>query len=290
MPLAAFYFVLAHEAAHVFLGHFNEEGASKSSIRRELEADALAIKILTRYFATFADLPEIRASLAAFMFLSLNRMWQKAVDLALNVGGKEATQGTHPGYDERFEHLASQMIAQPQGSTPGWFGLVFNAIRLSTETMSDSLVPELIRAGGGLSAISARVLPKRYAPFGRREIPGTDQWPKRVADLILSEKPAERRLGLWFLLNLQLSPAFYSGLNSDDSSFQEVCRKVLISVEPMYEGYMTRLMERLREEDENDRLEAYTIKISNQLDMSATLELGLERAEGNPMDHGFWGD
>ncbi len=192
-----------------------------------------------------------------------------------------------------FDHFAAQVLGTPQGSTPGWFGLVFNAIRLATETMSDALVPEMIRAGGGLSAINVRVLPTRFSALGRREAPGTDQWSRRVAELVLSKDKSERRLGLWFLLNLEpygITAAFYEGLRSDDPSYQDLCRRALVSIEPQYENYMPRLMERLRETDQNDELFEYIFKISSWVRASARLELGEERVEGNPMDKGFFDD
>lgn len=114
-----------------------------------------------------------------------------------------------------------------------------------------------------------------------------------MAELILSKDKAERRLGLWFLLNLEpygITAAFYEGLRSDDPSYQDLCQRSLVSIEPMYESYMPRLMERLRETDQNDELFDYMLKISSWVRASARLELGEERVEGNPMDSGFFDD
>jgi hypothetical protein len=286
-------FVLAHEVAHIVLGHFDEQGATKSSVDRELEADGLAVQILTKYFAGYADVPTIRASLAAFMFLSLNRMWQRAVNLALQLDGKDITQSTHPGYQERFDHFVAWATALPPGKTPGWLGLVFNAIRLATETMSDAIVPDIIRRGAGTSALSARVLPARYAALGRRESPGTEQWSRSVAELILSNDKSDRRLGLWFLLDpdrFGLSFQLYEGLRSDDLAYQDLCRRALISIEPLYGNYIPRLMERFKESDADDELNEYILKISMFLRAAATSELGPKRVKGNPMDDGFFND
>jgi hypothetical protein len=286
-------FVLAHEAAHVILGHLKSVGVVRSSIDLELEADSFAVKILTNYFATFTDVPEIRAGLCAFFFLSLNRMLQKAVHFALGGRGKHLGVSTHPGYEQRFDHFVAEATKKPVSSTPGWFGLVFNAIRLATETMSDALIPELIGAGGGLSAISARVLPVNYSHLGRHDAPATDQWARRVAELLLSSGPPERLLGLWFLVALKsfgLAVAFYEGLRSDDLAWQDTCRRVLISVEPMYESYMPRLMKLFEGADRQDELDRYIRTISSQLLMSAIAELGDERVTGDPMDAGFFED
>jgi hypothetical protein len=281
-------FVLAHEAAHVMLGHLDAEGILQSSVKRELEADALAILILKNHFTSFTDVPDLRANLCAFFFLSLDQMWQRAVSTAINPGGKYLSLSSHPGAKERFENLAAQ-LTDNTSSTPAWYGFVFNAIKLATESITESAITaSTTNHSIDVSSLNARVLPASYMAYGSLRVPDDNQWSMRVAELILSEDQNDRRMGLWFLSDLggySIAERLYRGITSDDEHFQSLCKRTLVSVEPLYESYMPRLIERFRETEQQDELDSYIHGIASQLIMSAMMELGDERS---PMDHGFF--
>ena len=287
------FFVIAHEVAHVILGHL-DRGISKFTPDDELEADKLALEILTEHFATEMDLPDVRATLCMFMFLSIVAIWEQSLHALLSVENESQVASHHPKFEQRFKHYLSLLEdfgrrPKLEEATVPWYRFVHSAIRLATE--SERIVLDIVDQAGGIPGISASVLgPNKH--MGHSKPVPLDVWYRTIAELILSDTSANRRLGLWFFLKLSLnsSIAFFDGLLDDDEpEVQGLYRQALISIEPRYEWYLPRLFERIREETRDGQQKQYKEQIAQYLVFKASLELG-GRSDMDPMHPDFFND
>ena len=91
----------------MILGHLSSDKNRELSPTLELEADTLAFEIVTQFFSENATFPQVRAMLCAFMFLSLNQMWEQTVYRIMSAEGREFSITTHPAYEQQIEHFVS---------------------------------------------------------------------------------------------------------------------------------------------------------------------------------------
>lgn len=285
-------FVLAHEVAHILLGHFNEMRSGSYSQECELEADRLALKIVTEHFRIATNYPGARASLCSFLFLSINKLWEETCRAALEDADGEVLATTHPTYEDRFESLVSALVEEERSEgTPEWYQFLHNGIRIAVDTMPQPFVEELLLHESGTRAFSARVMPRKFAHLGHfRESQG-QRWLETVAELILSDNREERLIGLWLAWELRpyAGIGFYQSLMFEDARRRELFSNVLMSIEPIYESYLPTLMERFREEESEDQLLEYLFSISKHLYLVIANELG-QRRNDDPMHHLFFTD
>ena len=77
-------------------------------------------------------------------------------------------------------------------------------------------------------------------------------------------------------------------MRDDDAEHAALCRSALISIESMYEGYLPRLLERMKEEAEKGDEIRYVLHISQMLLAEAANELGVDHESISPMDSEFF--
>jgi hypothetical protein len=273
-------FVLAHEVAHVLLRHFESDVNGE---RQELDADALALRIVIQYFKLEGvDFPMARASLCAMLFLGTIQRWERTLASVLG-GGLDAHISHHAGFGARFEHFAAEMERAGIEDTPPWYIFVYNAIRIATQSMDATAALRLTSEAPLVRSLSARALPASLADRGHHRT-GAKIWWLSIASLLSSSDKWERDLGLWFFLDLcpHAGIALYDGAMADDQGTSELFRSVLISLEPMYRNYMPRLRERFRETAQEDALLDYKLNITSFLAARAAVELGHDKRTGDP--------
>jgi hypothetical protein len=105
-------FVLAHELAHVLLGHLDEPLDEDGAERRELAADEMALRIVTQFFRTDANHAVARACLCGSFFLSMVRMWETGLERILG-DPQIAVSHTHPTSAARFRRFANALAEGP---------------------------------------------------------------------------------------------------------------------------------------------------------------------------------
>jgi hypothetical protein len=282
-------YVIAHELAHIRLGHFTDD--KKTAIEKEVEADKWAMTIVHHFFiANKNSFPEARASLCSLFFLLLNRMWENQIKKALSDEVYDIHLNSHPGSDERIEFYAKNLSELASTETPEWYMYVYQAMRLAVDQMTEKLLADLFKVQKKKNFLSSKVLPLSLAHLGHlRKVP-EDIWWRSIADLIISDNKDERLLGLWFLKIY--SPIsinyFYYGVLDDDEEISNLFIKALTSIEPIYSDYLPRLKERFKETKRNETFDAYIQSVSLYLSLKIGMELGEKRENLSPTDSGFF--
>jgi hypothetical protein len=282
-------FVIAHEVAHVALGHLEDFDGNEYDLNAELAADTLAFEVVQALFNQTMNLGHARASLCQALFLSITRLWEHGVQYAFRELGTFRSE-SHPSFKQRHNHFVASLSSEKSETTPSWYIHVHSAIRIATEMMANDVLEGIITEAGGIGGLSARVLPASHADLGQMKTPRTDVWALTIGRLLVAEDRVDRRLGLWFLARMAPYSAItlYEGIVDDDETVKTLCRDALCSVEPIYKSYMPRLLERFREEDKEDSLAEYKMQIASHLTGKASLELGEERMNSDPMAPGFF--
>jgi hypothetical protein len=278
-------FVLAHEAAHVMLGHLDRSNHNAYTLDLELEADAVALKVLTRFFDETADFGYARASLCGALFLSITHLWESGMKQAFSIAGLQYHSEDHPSFQKRLENFIAGSEHAGHSETPPWYIFIHNAIRIAADLIGKGILTSIIDRAGGITGLSARVLPKSYAHLGRVRSPRENEWSITIGELLVSKDPGERQLGLWFLVKMAPESAIglYDGITDEDENVNHLCREALCSVEPMYRSYLPRLVERFRETAQADSLLEYKIQISSLLVARAASELEDQSSQYDPM-------
>lgn len=279
-------YLLAHEVAHILLGHLSD-APSAPSPERELEADELALRITTEYFRSEGDFPEARASLCATLFLSMTKMWENSLHSLLDAEIDQQHLSTHPPFEERARFFADSMKGGSE--TPPWYIFIHNAIRIATDIMTTAQLESLLTAQER-PKLSARVLPATLMHLGHFGTVDETIWWKTMAKLLASPDNSEQLLGLWFLNeHVPMSAiGLFDGVMSDDPEIRDLSKKALVFVEPMYEDYMPRLEERFRETEQQDQLMEYKFNISGWLAVGASRKLGKRRLAEGPVSAAFF--
>jgi hypothetical protein len=277
-------FVLAHEAAHVALGHFDRFDPGTYDLKAELDADAVALEILAKYFGQKADYGTARASLCGFLFLSIMKLWEGAVQHALKLENVEFRSDSHPTFKKRIRNFARKIDSLQSSETPRWYIYIHTAIQFATDIGTEEL-SKLVEQGGGARALNIRVMPDKYAHLANTNASRPDERALTIANLILAQEPVQRRLGLWFLSDFGSWPArnIYDGILDEDQPVQEIYRKAICSIEPLYQSYLPRLIERFREEDREDNLQEYKQHLSEELCCKAAWKLGDDADQADPV-------
>lgn len=279
-------FVLAHELAHVLLGHLDRSDL-KDTKELELDADSMALKIVTQYFRKTTNFPVSRASMCGFLFLSMVRLWETGLE-TLTGESKIATAHSHPVSEDRFKRFIEVLSKNSEEETPPWYLHTHNSIRLVTEHMLAGTLEE-IRSAAPEEALNARVLPRSHQYLGQYNITDERRWWREIAILIGSDHPKEHMLGLWLLdkLNPMAAIGLYRGIVDDDAAFRRLCEIALVKVEPLYASYIPRLKERYRETKETSEFDAYLEHLSIYFSAAAAAKLGDTR-DLEPMDPRFF--
>ena len=151
---------------------------------------------------------------------------------------------------------------------------------------------KLIDQGGSASALHVRVMPEKYGYLANANSVRPDVGSLTIADLLLSQDPGDRRLGLWFLVDFGDPAArkMYDGIVDEDEGIRETYQKTICSIEPMYKSYMPRLIERFRGEDRADNLEEYKLHLCSYLVAKAASKLGDDAQMQDPMLMTYRGD
>lgn len=280
-------FVLAHEFAHVVLGHLDlPDGANAEDL--ELEADALALKIVTAYFRANTNYPVARASLCGFLFISMIKVWESGLE-RLTGDGQAAQSHTHPVSSARFKNYAQALEKSGDDETPPWYIHTHNAIRHLTDLMLTEGLDEISRIAISGDGLSARVLPRSHQHLGHFNVPDDKRWWVKLSSMITSKIPAERRIGLWLLVAYLPSSAvgIYRCVVDENDAVRAQCEAALVAIEPIYANYLPRLRERYRETAQAEEFEGYLHHLSAYLGAAASFKLG-ELAELDPMDARFF--
>jgi hypothetical protein len=282
-------FVIAHEVAHVALGHLEHFDGVSYDLKAELEADALAFDIVRRFFDKTMNFGVARASLCQAFFLSITLLWERGMQYALRDSGSFRS-ATHPNFEERLNRFVEKLDEDPSEPTPGWYIYIHNAIRFATDPVVADELQSIVDSVGGLNGLSARVLPASHAQLGHLRPPRIDQWSITVAELLSAKDSRLHRLGLWFFLVMQPESALaiYEGIMDEDAKVNGIYEEALCSISPRYKSYLPRLRERFREEDRDDALENYKLQISEYLLGEAHYQLGEDRLRKGPMDDEFF--
>lgn len=278
-------FVFAHEAAHIRLGHLADESGEHSP-SRELDADALALRVLVEWFRMQGiDYPIARACLCGLLFLSLNRMWEWSLRRLLGTT-QEPIQNSHPPTEERFRAFSEALDTVGPAETPRWYIHHFNAIRLATDELGSEALDDIAARCPDSSYLHAAVLPSQCAHLGHTRTFSPQIWCETVAELLTDCRPVNRKLGLWFLVEFRenMAAMLYEGLLSEDDAFRATCERALISVEPLYRAYLPRLRERFMEERRTGHLQEYVLNIAIPLLAKAQLELTPGGSQPDPME------
>jgi hypothetical protein len=283
-------FVIAHEIAHVLLGHL--DAGQPATPESEGDADELALKIVTQYFRREGtNYPSARATLCGTLFLSMTRAWETGLT---NISKNETAGSwhTHPAFVERIQRFGKALETLSDKETPSWYIFIHNAIRIATEQMTTAAEAEMAQQDCGLESLSARVLPSSYAHLGHLNQFSRETYTITIAKLLTSGNPAEYRLGLWFLREGEPEPilGLYQGLLSEDPDTQAICERALMRLEPLYQSYIPRLRERFRETKRADEFEAYLLHLAAYLGAKVHYALKPERYEDGPMTPGFFDD
>jgi hypothetical protein len=281
-------FVLAHEAAHILLGHLDRVAEGQDQIEMEIEADALAVKIVAEHFSEYdTKFGNAEAALCANLFLLLTRLWERGLE---TITGEQSVQAwhSHPAFQERLGRFLTELSVD--GSLLR-FSEVFYASVYATGIMADDALSEIAKVSGGIEGLSARVLPPSHAYLGHLNIFSKDEWSIRIARLLASESHNDQSIGLWLTSEHapEAAAGIYRGLLSEESSTRQTCERAIIAIEPMYRTYITRLRRRYRENAMNDALAEYIDNLS--IDLSTKVKLKLYKAnnlEGGPMSLEFF--
>ena len=280
-------FVLAHELAHVLLGHLDRRGGENGEAL-ELEADALALEIVTAYFRATTDYPVARASLCGLLFISMVKMWETGLE-HLTGDDQIAKSHTHPISSARFQRFAQVLENSGEVETPPWYIHTHNAIRYLTGPMVAKNLNQISEVADTCGGLSARVLPQKYRHLGHFNIVVPERWWIKIARMITSTDSSERRIGLWLLVSyLPVSAVgIYRGIVDEDDVVREQCEAALLAIEPMYESYIPRLRERFRETAQVEEFEGYLYHLSTYLGGVAKNNLG-GVSDMDPMDPRFF--
>jgi hypothetical protein len=284
-------YVLAHEVAHVLLGHIESERTQPVTSDEELEADSLALRIVSEHFDAIDEHSVARAGLCGSMFHYLVRLWEGVVKDAVGEQHELIRLGEHPPAKDRLPNFISDLLGQRSGTTPNWYPHVFNGVRIAMDLLPERLMPQLLTEASTLGGLHGRVLPASLAHLGRFSTPLDYEPSRTIAHLIVSPDRNEHLLGLWFALDNDpmFALTLYQGVvDDDDDDWRELSRAALVSIEPLYEDYLPRLLERFRETDQRDELEQYIGQISMFVAMGAEEQLGENRVEGGPMSPSFF--
>jgi hypothetical protein len=282
-------FVVAHEVAHVLLGHIDDPADGNALEERELAADELALRIVTTYFRAHTDFPVARASLCGSLFLSMVRLWEAGI--ARLTGDPEiARSHTHPAFASRLQRFTNALSAGQDEQTPNWYLFTHNAIRFATEMMATPALDVLAEKAQVSAGLSARVLPRAHQHLGHFNGWGEERYWLKVADLLTSAEVSHQRLGLWFLVRMSPSSALglYLGLLSEDEAAQAKCQRALIAIEPLYANYIPRLRERYRQTEQDDGFDQYVLNLSTYLSGKAAHMLEKFVGTSGPMSPDFF--
>jgi hypothetical protein len=282
-------YLLAHEVAHVLLGHI-AVGAPALSPEDELAADRLALRIVTAFFAD-GDHAGARAGLCGMFFHALNALWESTIVEVLGEQVVSEAITRHPPARHRLDQFVNELLAAPTEETPSWYGFELSALDSALVQLPARLAGDVLAAASALGGLSSRVMPTSLAHLGQFAIwSHDDAWWRTIAALIVADDPNERLLGRWFLLANEpwAAVGLYEGLVDDDEAWSSLCRDALVAVVPEYEHYLPRLLERFRETDEEDELASYLVTIAGYVSLSAMRDLGTARLHANPMQPGFF--
>lgn len=268
-------FLLGHELAHAVLGHLDHGGAT--SAEDELEADALATRLVQASIGG-PELQGTKTAMCALLFTSMLGLWEDAV---ADLGTEPLAFNNHPSARTRLEHCLEDLQPLLEDATPT-DRFVVSAVKLIFGSIVGAVMPEVTARAEKLGGFNARVMPLQSSHLGT--FGATAVQPLRTpAELVLSRQT--RRLGLWLLHQHMPWTAMelYMGLVDDDEDWRRTCREVLVSIEPVYDSYIPRLIQRFREEDSRDGLMEYQMQLATWLSGAITVELGARSDDIDPM-------
>jgi len=285
-------FVLAHEFAHIALGHLERDAAGTYSGQQELDADRMAFRIVHAFFQQKVNLPAARTTLCGQVFMGILHSWRATVNGILGTVGLAYTEPEgYPALEDRYLNYAEQVEHFGETSVPPWYRLVHNGILLTTRSLGESFQRELLKDSPDPSSFSNRALPGQYADLGSSRAPRRDSvWTATIAGLLTASTPEERLLGLWFLVELEPDSALalYHGIASEDPARKQLCQTALMSIEPIYRAYLPRLEERFAETARTEQESEYRLHLAEYLSTMARVKLGTARCEGTPMSENFF--
>ena len=200
----------------------------------------------------------------------------------MSAEGREFSITTHPAYEQRIEHFVSMVDDTSTIDSPPWLVYVYNVIRMATEPPTDAEFSNYPSDASESKSLSARVLPLRYAHLGNFDALRENHWVTTIARLLLGESRIYAQVSGSFEKFPEAATALYRGLLEDDLGQQDLCKRALISIEPIYEQYLPRLMEQFNETAMKDQREAYISNLANYLYVTAAAELGEERVNMDP--------
>lgn len=292
--LGAELFVLAHELAHVVLGHFDRD--EPRHVKLEFEADQFAFRIVVKHFELLGAGNALeRAYLCGFLVLTMIKVWEKCVRHLSSQPDDAVLDPHHPGFDARFtnysETLKRLAIGRNDGDSilPG-LQMIHNAISMIDMATTPEVLARLAREGQKKGGFSALALGQVGENCGKWQLPPHDVWNETVAELAVTGTEYEQALARWFVLNL--GPGFeliyYKSLlyRPRNPEKERLFRDTVFSLQPLYRAYLPRLKERFQEEAAKDALEEYLHRIAGTLGFKAALDYG-GSLELDPMDPGF---
>ncbi|WP_316831861.1 phage exclusion protein Lit family protein [Pedobacter aquatilis] len=281
-------FILMHEVAHIFLGHLEKNDAI--SMDDERAADQFAVTLLTSFFKQKQyEFPEARSVLCATLFHNLNSLWEQ---MMLNISpNKTLDIISHPAALDRWLQFVNDLENKLEGKSPHWYIYIHNAMQIAFRQIGYAALDNILKDGNNIYNFSARILPDSLVSYGHLKPFNEKEWVITVAKLVNSVDEKNRLTGLYLLNDRDPDSiiGLYLALLSDDKEFYDICKKCLISLEPIYMNYFPRLLELIRQADREDRLFEYLIDgPSFHLGMKIRMQLGDIRLQHSPLHPSFY--
>ena len=160
-------FVLAHELAHVVLGHIDRDEPKQAKL--EFQADQFAFSIVVKYFEQVGAGNVLeRAYLCGFLVLIVIKIWETCVRRILSLPDDAVLDPHHPNFAARFanysETLERLALGRNEGGSilPG-LQMIHNAIWMIEMATTPEVLEKLVRESrekGGVSALALGQLGK----------------------------------------------------------------------------------------------------------------------------------
>lgn len=284
-------FVLAHEIAHVKLGHFVSGNAI--SIADELDADRYAFRVVSTMMQPWTDAPRAYAQQAVSLFHQANVLWEHALGQILGDVFLNRPRDKHPSPAERLAVFRKEELLSPNAQWTSGTPVVFTALQVIFDQLATLVLPEVTAAVARAGGVNARRLPPSLGAIARyTRIDQQRNFAETLAELLTSADRDRRLIGLWYVSSFHVAGTDWliDGLiDDDDPEWQARCAAAIAAINPVDpEGCLAQVRKLATIGEPSEAGDEIRFGLAIGLVQRADAALGPARVASNPADPAFY--
>jgi hypothetical protein len=284
-------FIVAHEIAHVKLGHF--ASGNPISVADELDADRYAFRVVSTMMQPWTSSPRAYAQQAVSLFHQANVLWERALEQILGQAFSNRPRDEHPSPSQRLAVFREEELLGPDAQWTRASPIVFVSIQVVFDQLAELVLPELKDAIARAGGVHARALPASLAAIGRHtRIDQERNFAESLAGLLTAADRDRRLIGLWYVTSLHVAGTDWliDGLtDDDDQEWQARCAAAIAAIDPVDpDGCLAQVRNLAEIGESKDARHAVRLALAHGLVERAEAALGPARVASTPSDPAFY--